>query len=62
MCVCVCYLGPCIYLGPSLQQQSHHVAVPTFGSYVQRRDVILGEKRSIVVSSRRTDINKLHLF
>lgn len=39
----VCYLGACVYLGPSLQQQSHHVAIPTFGCDVQWCDVILGE-------------------
>lgn len=35
------YLGPCVYLGPSFQQQPHHVAVPTFGGYVQRCYVVL---------------------
>lgn len=45
--LCLCYLGPCIYLGPSLQQQSHHVAVPAFGCYVQRCDVVLWRNRSI---------------
>lgn len=55
-------LRPCIYLGSSLQQQSHHVTIPTFGRYVQRRYVILEEEekhrdhtahRPHVVSSSR---------
>lgn len=40
------YLGSCIYLGPSLQQQPHHVAVPTFGCYVQWCYVILRKKKA----------------
>ena len=44
------YLCPCIYLGPSLQQQSHHVAVPTFGCYVQWCYVILQEEKSNTMS------------
>lgn len=50
-CTCLCaYLCPCIYLGPSLQQQSHHVSIPAFGRYVQRCDVILRRKTSIAFS------------
>lgn len=46
VCVWCVYLGPCIYLGSSLQQQSHHVAVPPFGRDVQRRNVVLGRQRT----------------
>lgn len=52
--ICVSHLGPCIYLRPSLQQQSHHVAVPTLGCYVQRCDVIL-RRISIIQSFGHTE-------
>lgn len=41
------YLGPCIYLGSSLQQQPHHVAVSTFGRHVQWCDVILQRQKNL---------------
>lgn len=50
------YLGPRIYFGASLQQQAHHVAVPSFGRDVQRRDVVLRERtRSVVQPQRREE-------
>ena len=54
MCVHV-HLGPRIDLGPSLQQQSHHVAVPTLGCYVQRRYVILRREKRVISSLRHKD-------
>ena len=49
-----CHLGPCIYLGASLQQQAHHVAVPSFGRDVQRRDVVLRERTGASTRQRPT--------
>lgn len=41
-CVQKCsHLGPCLYLGPTVQQQSHHDDVTPAGSYVQGSDPIL---------------------
>lgn len=70
-CVCLCAnLRPCIYLGSSLQQQSHHVTIPTFGCYVQWCYVILEEEeqhrdhtshRPHVVSSSRVTSTAVQL-
>lgn len=40
------HLGPCLYLGPTVQQQPYHDDVASTRGYVQRSDPILAEGRT----------------
>lgn len=41
------HLGPCLYLGPTVQQQPYHDDVAPAGSYVQGSDPILTEGTAV---------------
>lgn len=41
------HLGPCLYLGPTVQQQPYHDDVAPAGGYVQGSDPILTEGKAV---------------
>lgn len=47
-CVQKCsHLGPCLYLGPAVQQQPYHDDVAPAGSYVQGSDPVLSGGKTV---------------
>lgn len=50
------HLGPCLYLGPAVQQQPYHDDVAPAGGYVQGSDPILTEEWQSVRGSNPSSL------